>query len=291
MKSIVAVSRTTQVKAFEPEIIFPSDSYEAAFVFFGVMAYPELGTGGEGGAGSHYATALSQFCFWATSKAKGLSYIRSERKNPRFVAPQKRQFQGIIDRGRRRIDRRIAAFELFATQLVRGFFRSCAIGQQALREGRTEEAFHMHPNGGPSPLRLEIMKRGLPSVGQVLASDLEGWSDRFGLNLTGPAADPIQKVKDLKSRAFEPSIPVLHMVHAYNECARKVGPTIGGWEERDHMYAMLLNAELWIWDALEIAERWRNFWHFPNEMSFSPDMMIELTRDDGNTGGIRAKAI
>src|SRR5690606_13027913 len=105
--------------SFEPEIVFPDQPFEAAFVYFGAMAYPEQGAGTEGRPGSEFANALAKFSIWSCCKARGLRYLREQYGDPSAVAPQKREFQGAFERGMRRVERRIAAYDLIGTQILR----------------------------------------------------------------------------------------------------------------------------------------------------------------------------
>lgn len=262
--------------AFESEVLFPTHPYEAAFVFCGVMAYPERGAGLPGGPGAEFASALEMFTLWATSKAKGLRFMREARSDPTYVAPKKREFRGILDRGRRRIDRRLAAHDLFGSQLLTGFFNVQRLGAKAIRDGKCHEAFHMHQAGGPSPARKELWAAAMPSPRKFIAGSADHWAAKFALNVTAKPSDPQQKAKDIKRRAFEPSIPVFHMAHALNECAEKYGPRISRWGKRDPVLALVLNAELWIWEAIDIAEAWRAGPHFPGLDYLRSDRMVRL---------------
>lgn len=263
----------------EPEILFPDHPYEAAFVYFAVMAYPDQGAGMPGQPGSEFATALAKFSVWSCSKARGLRYLREQYGDPSIVAPKKREFRGVFDRGMRRVERRVAAYDLIGTQMLHGFFEVMRLGAEAIRAGKPEEAYHMHPNGGPSPARAELWQKGTPSIRRVIAGARSHWSRKLSLNQTGNPADAAQKVKDDYERAFLPSVPVLHMVHGLTQCAEKFGPSIGGWNERNPLIAMLLNANLWIEEAIEQAETWRQVsHHFPGMAPLSPDSMIRLRR-------------
>ncbi len=262
--------------AFEREIALPAHPYETAIVYLAVMAYPEAGAGQEGNHGSKFATALASAAIWNCAKVRGLRYIREQRNQPDFVAPKKRDFKGAFNRGMRRIHRRSAAYDLVGTQLVRGFFAATALGVQALREGRADDAYHMHPTGGPSPLREEIWEKATPSIRKIIAGSDDHWSKRLSLNDTGKPADHAQKVKDDYERGFTASVPVLHMMHGLNEAMDKHGPSINRWGEREPIMAMLLNAELWIGEAVRAAERWRANMHHSPAFRIGPDDMIAL---------------
>lgn len=265
--------------SFEPEIVFPDQPFEAAFIYFGAMAYPAQGDGREGRPGSEFANALAKFSIWSCSKARGLRYLREQYGDRAAVAPRKREFQGAFERGMRRVERRIAAYDLIGTQILRGFFGVMRLGTDAVQAGKPEEAYHMHPNGGPSPARAELWKKGTPSIRQIIAGAPTHWARKLSLNQTGAPANMTQKVKDDYARAFLPSVPVLHLAHAFCEAARRVGPSISGWEERNPLTAMLLNASLWIDDAIEQAETWRKVsHHFPGLPLLIPDTMIRLSR-------------
>lgn len=271
--------------SFEREVQFPPNPYEATFVFFGLMAYPEQGSGQIGGSGCQFATALADYTLWATKRARGIRFLREGRSDSNFEAPRKRQFAGTIDRGRRRIDRRIAAYDLFGSQLLTAFCRVRMLGDQAVREGRGQEAFYSMPNGELSCARPELWARATPSPRQMISRSINRWSRKFGLNRTGCAADAAQKAKDLERRAFHSSIPVLHMTHAFVMCAEKHGPEIGGWGQRDPVLAMMMNAEKWIWEAIDIAERWRCVPHLGGFDYLRKDRMVCLIRPQFDEGG------
>jgi len=264
--------------SFEREISLPADPFEAGVVFMAAMAYPEKDAGTLGRPGAEFADALVKFALWACSKARGLRYIREERRDPAYLAPKKREFRGTFDRGQRRIYRRIAAYDVYGTQLLNGFFAIRALGAKAIQEGRMEQTFHMNPTGGPSPAREELWLQAMPSARKIIAGSERRWSGKFGINATGVPSDAAQKSKDTYRRAFLPSVPVLHMVHALNECAQKHGPGIGGWGERDPISAMFLNSRIWIDDAIAIAERWRTAPHFSIGLGLKPTDMIALSR-------------
>jgi hypothetical protein len=247
-------------------------------MFFGVMGYPELDAGLPGGRGSEFAHALQKYQLWATKRAKGQSFLRETLQDPHFKAPRRREFEGALERGRRRIFRRMAAFDVVGTQLINGFFRVRALASEALREGQPEKAFQMVPDANFGPVRSELWQKAMPSPQQLLRGSPDRWAKKFALNATGEAADPRQKAKDLNRRAFETSIPVLHMAHGLNEAVAKVAGSINGWGKRDPILALVLNAELWLWDAVDAAETWRAMSDFTPMDYLASDRMVELKR-------------
>lgn len=264
---------------FEPAVVFPDDPYAAACMYFGLMAYPEPGAGLPGGRGSEFAHALQKYQLWATKRAKGQSFLRETLRDPHFRAPRRREFEGALERGRRRIFRRMAAFDVVGTQLINGFFRVQALASKALRDGQPEKAFHMVADANFGPVRSELWQQAVPSSQQLLRSNPHRWAEKFALNATGNPADPRQKAKDLNRRAFETSIPVLHMAHGLNEAVVKVAGSINGWGQRDPILALILNAELWLWDAVDAAERWRAISNLKPGIDYlASDRMIELRR-------------
>src|SRR3546814_20793145 len=67
----------------------------------------------------------------------------SEKQDRTFCPPQRREFDRALEHGRRRIEQRIAAYDLRGEQMLRGFFRAMAFGAQAISDGHPESAFHM----------------------------------------------------------------------------------------------------------------------------------------------------
>jgi hypothetical protein len=266
------------IPPFESEVVFPDEPYAAAWMYFGVMAYPELGAGQPNGRGSEFADSLRKFAIWGTKKSRGISHLRNILCDPTYKAPQKREFDGIIERGVRRVFRRLAAYDLVGTQLLNGFFAVRALGSRALREGRGQEAFHLMENGELGPARQELWQEATPSTHQVLRRSLEHWSTKFALNTTGTPADINQKAKDLNRRAFQTSIPVLHMAHGLSSTASQASKKISGWNERNPVLALVLNAELWVWDAVEAAEIWRLTSQYMPQDYLEPSRMVKLKR-------------
>jgi hypothetical protein len=266
-------------RQFEPAVTLPDNPYAAACMYFGVLAYPEAGAGLPGGRGSGFSLALQKYQLWATKRAKGQSFLRETLRDPHFKAPRHRDFEGALQRGRRRVYRRMAAFDIFGTQLINGFFEVRALASEALREGRGDEAFHVTADANFGPVRSELWRQATPSPQQLLRRNPDRWAEKFALNATGKAADAKQKAKDLNRRGFETSVPVLHMAHGLNEGVAKAGPSINGWGQRDPMLALLLNAELWLWHAVDAAQRWRAVADCtPGFDYLRSDRMIELNR-------------
>jgi hypothetical protein len=264
---------------FEADVTFPHDPYAAACMYFGVMAYPEVGAGQPHGGGSEFAIALQKYQLWATKRARGQSYLREVLDDPKYTAPRRREFEGTLERGRRRVFRRMAAYDIFGTQLINGFFKVRALAAEAVSEGRADEVFHLTPDGQFGPVRPELWDKAAPSPQQILRRTPDRWANKFALNTTANPADARQKAKDLNRRGFQTSIPVLHMAHGLNEAAHNAGPKINGWGERDPLLALILNAELWIWDAVDAAEEWRFLADFtPGFPYLRSDRMVALLR-------------
>ena len=271
---------TKAARQFEPEVMFPVDPYAAACMYFGVMAYPEWGEGLPGARGEKFANSLRSFSFWATKQTKGVAFLREAFGDRTYQAPQRRQFDGAIQRGIPRVFRRLAAYDVVGTQFINGFFAARRLGARALSEGRGEEVFHTMHDGQLGPARLELWKEAMPTPQQLFSRSLSHWSDKLALNTTGAPADPQQKAKDLDRRAFQTSVPVLHMAHGLSEAAKKASEQIGGWGERNPVLALVMNANLWIWDAVDMAESWRLAMRFPRFDHLKPEKMIELKKPD-----------
>lgn len=263
---------------FEPEIELSDRPYDAAIVFLAVMAYPEQGAGQVGAAGSEFAGSLISYLQWQARHHKGLAQFRREMNDSNCRSPHWAEFRGKMNRGLRRLRRRMACYALHGTRLLDGFFEVGAICAEAERQGRTKEVYHMAPNGKFGITKPEIWAQAIRSARATVSRDVGGWSARFGLNQTGSSASDQQKAKDLIRRAVRQSAPVLHMAHAFEEACRETGPTIGGWGERDPALALLMNSEKWIDQAIVTAEKWRLL--SPNQLiaDLNPDTMIHLTR-------------
>jgi hypothetical protein len=242
---------------FEPEVAFPENDFEAAIIYIAVMAYPESGAGKVGSAGSNFANALASYCLWSTRQSRGLKWLRERRNDQSYVAPRKRDFEGVLQRGLKRVRRRSAAYSIFGTQLITGFFEVRRFGAEAIQNARPEDAFVELKKGGFGPVKPEIWKSSMPSVRKIISANGDKWADRLALNQTGKPSDPDQKVKDLYERAFLTSVPVLHMAHGLETILDDVTKTISGWDQREPFSALLMNSDKWVWKALREAERWR----------------------------------
>lgn len=265
--------------AFIPEVEFPSDPFEATFIYFALMAYPEIGAGERGKLGGKFADALASYCLFEARRTYDLGWLRKERQDATFCPPQRRQFERALMHGRQRIEQRLAAYDLYGEQMLQGFFQAMAVGAQFIKNGRPEDVYHMNSTGGPSIMRAEVIRTSTPGIRKLLSQSADQWASRLGLNKPGRLGESqiYEKAKSLHRRAFVPSIPVLHMVHAFNECARKFGPRIDSWKERDPVEAMLMNGSLWIGEAIFEAEKWRTKRHASLGVPLQPDMMVRLT--------------
>ena len=123
-------------QTFEPEVVIPDNDFEAAVMYFAVMAYPELGAGQIGQPGSRFANALVNYSLWSAKQSRGLRWLRERRNDAAFTAPRKRDFEGLIQRGFRRVRRRTAAYSILGTQLLTGFFEVRRIGAEAIKIGK-----------------------------------------------------------------------------------------------------------------------------------------------------------
>lgn len=262
---------------FEPEIIFPASPIDAARIFLGAMAYPELGAGQPGGAGIAFTEAMWGRMMWSRRKAKGLRQIRQERSDPEFSPPQLREFEGTYFRGVRRLRRRQVAYGLVGTQLFQNFLAAQTEAARLIKLGKPEEALIINPNSRFAPTRPEIWARTVTSPKALISGNIDGWASRFGVNKTGSAADSEQKAKDLVKRAYAPSRPVLHMAYAIDRAATEFGPAMGGWDEGDNVLVMLVNCDRWIWQAIEWAERWRMLSASHFLPGWNPEQMIALS--------------
>lgn len=88
----------------------PEHTVGRAQLFFGVMAYPELGAGAsEGAQGAKFASALGSYFTWAVRQQYGLAALRARDISPE----QKEHWEGILRRGGRRIRRRVNSLRIW----------------------------------------------------------------------------------------------------------------------------------------------------------------------------------
>lgn len=261
---------------FEPEIQFPENAFDAARVFLGAMAYPERGAGQPGGLGAPFTAALWNYVIWNGRQARGLRYVREKFADPSFKPPAKRDFEGTLHRGLRRLRRRSTAYSLVGTQMINGFFAVMADSARLTRAGRRAEAFVTSASAKFEPCRPELWMRNTRSPRQTITNDVDRWAKRFGLNSTGKAADSSQKTKDLVRRAYLQSRPVLHMMHALNDVCTEIGPKLDGWDNWDWLLVLLWNPEAWVWEAIKTASTWRETSRFHFTPDLAPNHMIDL---------------
>lgn len=263
---------------FEPEVELPDDPYNAAIIFFAVAAYPERGAGQLGAPGEQFATSLLNYMRWQARHHMGLAQFRKEMGNHKFSPPQWAEFRGRMNRGLKRLRRRAACYSLHGTRMFNGFFALAAICSEAEAQGRIEDVYDMAPTGNFGVAKPGIWARAIRSARGTVSHDVDRWARRFGLNVTGKSSDDKQKAKDLIRRAVKQSLPVLHFAHAIEEACNEVGPTIGGWGQRDPVLALLMNADKWIDKAVVTAERWRLTSGHPMNPDVTPDGLVRLTR-------------
>jgi hypothetical protein len=261
---------------FDPVIEIPDHPFDAARVYLGVLAYPERGAGQLDGLGVPFGEALWQYVVWNGRQAKGLRWIRDKFGDPNLKPPRKRDFEGALNRGMRRIERRIAAFDVIGNQMVNGFLNAGVRAHRLAAEGRRDEAFLIRPGAKFAPIRPELWEEATPSARRIVRRNLGRWSERFALNDTGPPADPSQKAKDIIRRGFLQSRPVLHMAHGLNRICAEVGPTLEGWDDWDWLLVLLWNPDAWVWEAIRHATIWRLLSGLRQMPQLAPEQMIEL---------------
>ena len=198
------------------------DAISRAVVFFGVLAYPQFGAGDDG-PGTRFADALRAYGIWAARKQYGLGALRERGVETRPA----QEWEGILARGGRRINRRINAYRLWAKRGV-------------WIEGDL--------NGLPAAHRSDLLAANPQrSISQTMAADLERW--RLSLRLDrprGPAdTEMVRRLRD----AINESKPVLHMAWQLDRACFAVGSR--SWR------AAWFRSESWIDEAIQSAEQWR----------------------------------
>lgn len=267
---------------FEPIVEFPDNALNAARVYLAVMAYPEMGAGQPDGLGVPFGSALWQYVVWDGRRAKGLRWLRERFGDPELRPPRKRDFEGTLHRGLRRIERRVAAFDIVGNQMITGLLNVHRKAAQFAAAGREQEVYVIQPGAKFAPIRPEFWEKATPSPRAVVRRNLPRWSERFGLNETGASADPKQKEKDLIRRGYLQSRPVLHMVHGLNRICDEIGPTLEGWGERDWLLVLLWNPDAWIWQAIEHAVVWRLLSHLHQMPKLAPEHLVDLVPPKGH---------
>lgn len=261
---------------FEPLVSFPDHPFDAARVFLAVLAYPEGGAGQPGGLGIHFTEAMWKYFVWNGRRAKGLRYVREKFEDASFQPPVLRDFQGTLERGTRRIKRRTAAYGLVGNQMLNGFMRVLRETARLTHERRRDEAVVTIPGAAAAPARPELWEQSTRSPLQIISRDVDRWARKFGLNRTGTSSDSQRKAKDLVRRAYLQSRPVLHMAHAFDEVCCKVGEASDEWGEDTWLLLLLSHPEEWVWDAIDVANRWRLSSHSHLMPHLEPGHMIEL---------------
>lgn len=259
---------------FEVKVQFPANAFDAARMYLALMAYPEEGEGTRGQRGGRLTEALGEYYIWGWRQARGLREVRSKLAAPCFNTPRPRHFKGAVDRGRRRVMRRFAAYGIVGNQMINAMLQSNEIARLMKERGR--DPFVRNSKGGYSLLRSDIWDEAMPSVRHVIRSDLPRWSERFDLKETVVSADPRQKERDLVARGFMQSRPVVHMAHGINEALANHEKDFSALGEADWMLVLLWNCEIWVWEAIEQAERWRMLCHWNRLPMLAPELMIEL---------------
>lgn len=227
---------------FEPLVEFPSNPFDAARIYLGLMAYPESGAGQPGGQGHGFAEALWKYNVWSWRRAKGLRAVRQGLRSPDFQAPRLREFRGLIERGRRRLRRRFAAFDIVGNQMINAIVNSGIEAHRIAAAGKPSDAFVNPEGGGYAPIRQEIWDRVMMTPREVIRRNLPRWSERFDLKESVSVADMVQKERDLISRGFIQSRPVIHMAHGLNEILGREGDALPNLEKADFMLVFLWHA-------------------------------------------------
>lgn len=263
--------------AFEAVVEFPENPFNAARIYLALMAYPERGAGQPGGQGARFAEAMWEYLVWDGRRHKGLKQTRERLGARADRIPRKRDFEGALNRGLRRIERRVAAFDIIGNQMISGFLNGIFRANSMVRDGRADEAF-TRPLGsdGVNPIRRGIIAAATPSPRQVVRTNVDRWSQRFALNSTGRSADQDRKEKDLVRRGYRQSIPVMHLTHGFEMIVSDIAPRLDGWDDYDWLLVLLWHSEQWVWDALQRASRFRMLATFPDTGLPPPEAMIEL---------------
>lgn len=261
---------------FEPYVEFPENPFNAARLYFGLLAYPEKGEGLPGNAGSNFTMALWAYVVWHRRKTHGLRSVRESFGEEGFSLPKKRDFEKSLHRGRRRLHRRVMAHSIVGNQMINGFLNSIIRASAIAKAEGAAAAYKQVPGSSVAPIRDEIVDATRPSVREIIKRDIARYSDGMKINQTGIPADPLQKIKDIESRGYLQSRPVLHLVHGLDSILAKAEREFSGWNEVDWLLILLIRAEEWIWEAIEQAIAWRSLAGSMRFGSIKTDQMVEL---------------
>jgi hypothetical protein len=261
---------------FEPYVDFPEDSYAAARLYLALLAYPEKGQGLPGNVGSEFATALGSYAIWHRRKTFGLKQVRLDFNDENFEVPKKRDFAKAIERGRRRMHRRVMAHSIIGNQMINGLLNSIILASEIAKNEGVSAAYKQIPGSKLALIRDEIVDATTPTVRQIIRRNFAKYTDGMSINTTGSTADINQKLKDTEARGFLQSRPVLHLVHGLNSILEKAERDFAGWNETDWLVILLIRSEEWVWEALERAIIWRSLSGSMRYDSVKTEHMVEL---------------
>src|SRR3546814_3354623 len=91
---------------------------------------------------------------WNWRRVRRLREVRAALAAPRVNTPRQRRFEGAVERGRRRIMRRFAAFDIVGSQMVSAMFNANDIAYRMKSAG--EDPFERSHTGGHATLRTDI---------------------------------------------------------------------------------------------------------------------------------------
>lgn len=220
---------------FESNVTFDENPLNAARLYLALMAYPELGAGEEDQPGSEFTASLYHYGIWRHRRTFGLTKTREAMEDASFRPAEWHRFRRGLQRGLARVRRRIAVFYLL---------------QRRMRIARG-------PNMG-SGKTLADLRAHTPPWGKAMGDDVDLWRRRMSLNRTGLGGDDRRsKVQDIRRRAIGPSLPVIHMAYGLWVSSHEASREIADWKKRDQLLALYMNPQLWVFRAIEAAEKWR----------------------------------
>jgi hypothetical protein len=261
---------------YEKEVIFPDQSTAAARVFLAVMAYPEIGAGQPDGAGFAFAQAQAELLLWSKRKAFGLRPLADELAVRDIAMPKRRDFAGRCSRGVNRLEVRVAALRLYRQQSLLTYLAMRKEAKNLTQTSGGNGPFWIDSETGFLNARTAAIPDIVPSTASIVRRNAQFWFKQLGQNLVGKPADVTQKAKDVIRRNFSVSKPVLHMAHALEHVCKDIAPSFAGWNSEDNLLVLLINAEKWIWDAIDTAEDYRKSTGDSLHATISPDQLITL---------------